>query len=195
MSVTRRDLSLNGCHFTVSNPSGRSFEFQTTLKLDPDGNGMYFVSYRTQNRWVYLGIFNIAHNSPKREGIVRLTKASSRMPLSHKAIEVFSWVAHQIIWCGTPSLPPGYKLVNHKPSVPDVITKPRAIKTYEQILRKELGDFGTGVFPEPPGASMLMEAMFSDNPILQNAVATTDGALYLGQVDPIPGLYFQEYVL
>lgn len=195
MSVTRRDLSLDGCHFTVSNPSGLSFEFRTTLKLDHDGNGMYFVNYNVHGRWVYLGIFNIGHNSPKRQGIVRATKASAKSPESLKAAEVFAWVAHQILWCGTPSLPPGYSITNHRKSVPDIIHKPRAIQTYEVILRKELSDFGAGVFPEPPGASMLMEAMFSDNPVLQNAVATTDGALYLGQTDPNPGLFFQEYVL
>jgi hypothetical protein len=126
---------------------------------------------------VYLGVFDPLYNRPVRDGILRATKASATDAESHKAAEVFRWVAHQILWIGEPSLPAGYEVRNHRESMPNVVSKPRQIEVWERVRGKTVCDFGDGVFPEPAALEMLKQAHASDNPILQRAELTTDGEL------------------
>lgn len=179
MTVTRRDLCGSVCHFTATNPRSQGFEYRIRADQRDVEQPLHFVSYRRSGRWIYLGVFDPLYNSPCREGILRLTKASATDPVSHKAAEVFRWVAHPILWTGEPSLPAGYTVINHRESMPNKATKPAQIAVWEQVRGKEVCDFGDGLFPEPQAVDMLKQAHASDNPILQRAVLTTDGELYV----------------
>ena len=126
MKVTRRDWAQNRAKFSVINPSGQRFTYQIDVKRDDLGGEMRFVNYFNGPKSIYLGIFDLHHNSPDREGLLQLTKASPRDPISRKAAAVFSWVVHRILWTGDADLPSGYEVRNHRQSLPASASSARA---------------------------------------------------------------------